>query len=108
MTISEHIGVIPEWTAADRLVKARNHAGLTQSQLAVRLGISAKSIKRYEAGVTPKRTVLLGWALTCGVSPRWLETGRVDDDGGGGSASPIDLPTGREVRAIGPLSLVAA
>lgn len=108
MTISEHIGVIPEWTAADRLVKARNHARLTQSQLAARLGISVKSIKRYEAGAAPKRAVLLGWGLTCGVSPRWLETGRVDDDGDDGSPFPIDLPTGREARAIGPLSLVAA
>lgn len=63
----------------DRLLKARRHAGLTQSELATRLGVGRRSITRYEDGQgTPNRATLLGWSLVTGVDPHWLEHGEED------------------------------
>lgn len=73
-----HGGVVPEWTFTDRLIKARTFAGLSQHELATLLGVSERTIKRYEAGGVYKRGLVLGWALACGVDPDWLESG---DDG---------------------------
>lgn len=75
MTNAENI--VPQWTQSDRLVKARHVAGLNQKELADRLDISERTVKRYEAGEAPtKRTVVVAWALACGVSVRWLATGQ--------------------------------
>lgn len=83
MTNTAPIGVVPEWTAADRLVKARQVAGLTQVELAKRLGIAEKTVKRYEASGDGKRGTLIGWAFTCGVDVAWLlgESGPPPRDG---------------------------
>jgi transcriptional regulator with XRE-family HTH domain len=63
----------PEWTLADRLRKAREHAGLEQRELATEIGIGRSTIVSYEAGRTvPHRPVLVSWALRCGVSYEWL------------------------------------
>lgn len=70
-----HGGVVPEWTFTDRLIKARTFAGLSQQQLADLLGISERTVKRYEAGGVYKRGIILGWSLACGVDPVWLELG---------------------------------
>lgn len=71
--------VVPEWTLSDRLAKARHMSGLSQAELAERLGLSLKSIARYEQGThEPKRATLLAWAMACGVDPAWLIT----DNGG--------------------------
>lgn len=60
--------------------RARRHVDLTQQQLAERLGLGLKSVKDYEADKrSPKRGVLLGWAVACGVDPRWLEHGYEGD-----------------------------
>ena len=67
--------ITPEWTLTDRLQKARHVAGLDQVELAARLGVHERTVKRYEAGQGSKRTVLLAWALACGVDPVWLEKG---------------------------------
>lgn len=67
-------GDVPEWTLGDRLRKARESAGDTQQQLANRLDISLRIVKEGEADKRrPKRAIILGWAVACGVSPRWLE-----------------------------------
>jgi transcriptional regulator with XRE-family HTH domain len=67
---------IPAWTRADRLRKAREHAGMQQQELADRIGISRNSVGNYEAGRTaPRRIVLNAWALATGVPMSWLETG---------------------------------
>lgn len=72
--------MIPQWSLADRLAKARHHAGLDQQQLADKLEMSLKSISRYECGSTnPKRAIVLGWALACGVDPEWLVRGDQPD-----------------------------
>lgn len=67
---------VPEWTQADRLRKAREHAKLHQTELAKLIGTSSRTIGRYEDGIEPKRAVLIAWAVTTGVSQKWLETGQ--------------------------------
>jgi transcriptional regulator with XRE-family HTH domain len=67
--------VTPEWTVTDRLAKARRVAGLSQQDLAEHLDMNIRTINRYETGYPTKRTVLLAWALACGVDPVWLEKG---------------------------------
>lgn len=73
MQISQPDAVVPEWTLGDRMKKAREHAGLSQGELAARIGISMSSVSRYEVDKTaPGRPVLLSWALCTGVSLEWL------------------------------------
>lgn len=68
--------IIPEWTLADRLIKARQSAHMTQHEFANATGLGVATIKRFEAGThQPKRATLLGWAVACGVDPEWLEHG---------------------------------
>lgn len=68
--------VVPEWTLGDRLKKAREHAGLSQAELAGKTGISMSSVSRYEIGKTrPSRPALLAWHLCTGVSLEWLMGG---------------------------------
>lgn len=75
MSATQTAGDIPQWTRPDRLAKARAHASMDQTDLADALGISVRSVKRYEAGDPIKRGILLGWALATGVNATWLETG---------------------------------
>lgn len=79
--------VVPEWTQADRLAKARRFAGLSQQELADRLDLGARTINRYEAGEIAKRTVVLSWAMACGVSAEWLLNG----ERGEPDTSPVTL-----------------
>ncbi len=62
----------------DRIKHARQNAGLTQKQLADSVGISQTAVHKLERGYSraSRRTVTI--ALTCGVDPIWLETGRGD------------------------------
>lgn len=70
--------VAPAWTLSDRLRKAREFAGLQQSELANTLGISRNSVSSYEgARSTPRRPVLRTWADVCGVSYEWLTGGQL-------------------------------
>ena len=67
---------IPQWTLADRLTKARRHAGLEQPELADMIGIARSSLSAYENGHRiPRRPVLLSWALATGVPLEWLTDG---------------------------------
>lgn len=47
--------VIPEWTLADRLRKAREMAELDQAQMADRIGVSRRSVINYEKANTDPR-----------------------------------------------------
>ena len=61
---------------SERIRIARKQAGLTQKELAVRVEISQTAVHKLEAGrsISSRRTVAI--ALTCGVDPIWLDTGR--------------------------------
>ena len=39
-------GVVPMWTQADRLRKAREHAGLEQGEFALAIGVSRNTVYR--------------------------------------------------------------
>jgi transcriptional regulator with XRE-family HTH domain len=87
-------GTIPTWTVGDRLRKARETAGLDQTELADAMGVSRRTVSTYEVGgeeITRKRIVLNAWALATGVSVEWL----VGSDGpfdGARSRSGFGLP----------------
>lgn len=73
MTTQRPPGVVPSWTPADRARKARDHAGLSQQELAELAGISRRSVVNYETGTTiPRRPQYLAIALATGVSAAWL------------------------------------
>ena len=83
---------VPEWTLADRLVKARRWAGLEQEELAEKAGIARSSMSKYENGHSvPRRPVLISWALATGVSLAWLETGDETTPGIHGESSSVQL-----------------
>lgn len=64
---------VPAWSVADRLRKAREHAGLDQRQLAARAGISRGTVSNAERGVgIPNLTTLLAWAHATDVDVAWL------------------------------------
>lgn len=66
---------LPTWTLADRLIKAREHAGLTQDELATRLGRGKRSIVRYESGTKqPSRPIVIAWAHQTAVPLWWLDS----------------------------------
>lgn len=69
------VTIEPQWTLGDRLAKARRHAGLSQAELARRLGIHRNTVGWYESDRhTDSLTyrVLIAWANECGVTVAWL------------------------------------
>lgn len=64
----EHLG--------DRIQNARKVAGLTQKELADMVGISQTAVHKLECGRSKSSRKTVTIALTCGVDPVWLETGR--------------------------------
>ena len=64
---------VPEWSLADRLVKARRWAGLEQEDLAADFGMTHQAISKYERGLSvPKLVVIKQWAARTNVSLEWL------------------------------------
>jgi len=85
-------GHIPVFTKADRIRKARDFAGLSQAELAQRLGVARSSITNYEKGHhTPLPTIMRQLALATGVRLHWIETGEAPPGG----------PEGAEVAGAG-------
>lgn len=76
--------IIPEWTRADRLRKAREHAGLTQAEMSEALlqhGIAASrsTVSAWERGENKPvqgghdiASLCEAWAEITGVSREWL------------------------------------
>ncbi|MBF0423108.1 MAG: helix-turn-helix domain-containing protein [Magnetococcales bacterium] len=63
-------------TLSERIKRARKYAGITQKDLASRVGISQTAIHKLEGGGSRSSRRTIAIALTCGVDPIWLETGR--------------------------------
>ncbi|MDO4820927.1 MAG: helix-turn-helix transcriptional regulator [Rothia sp. (in: high G+C Gram-positive bacteria)] len=67
---------IPVWTLADRITKARNHAGLSQAELAEKLPAARNTLSRWERGdMNPSRRSLEAISKATGVSFEWLVHG---------------------------------
>lgn len=77
--------MIPTWTVADRIRKAREVAGLDQVELAERLYVARSTVSTWENSSTtvPHRLKIERIAQVCGVSASWLLTGSAD-------ISPVD------------------
>ena len=109
MTINAHTtaSLVPSWTIGDRLRKAREAAGLSQSEFAGETGISRRSISRYESSnIVPPKSMQLLWQLRTGVPSEWITTGCTPRDlnpepTGFGSAGGVvtRLPFGLELVA---------
>lgn len=81
MTSATQPGVCPPIELRHRLRIAREYAGLDQAQLADRIEAARSTVSNAETGtVTPRRMVVAAWALACGVSREWLESGKDPDD----------------------------
>lgn len=63
---------------ADRVILVRKQAGLTQAELANRIGLSQTAVHKLEQGrsASSRRTVAI--AMACNVDPIWLQTGQGD------------------------------
>lgn len=91
----------------ERIQEARRRAGLTQTELAQRLGVTQSAIHKLESGKsrTSRRTVKI--AQVCGVDPVWLDTGR--ETNALADPSPLDevprAPTGRRSATRPPEAL---
>ncbi|MBF0214593.1 MAG: LexA family transcriptional regulator [Magnetococcales bacterium] len=99
-------------TLSDRIQTARKYASLTQKQLADRVGISQTAVHKLECGRSrsSRRTVAI--ALTCGVDPIWLDTGRGEmslggpPGGGPGMSGVSEAAEGYRVPVIARIPLV--
>lgn len=60
---------------AQRLKAARQHASLTQKELAQKAGVEQPLISQIERGINLKSAHIGKLAKACGADPYWLETG---------------------------------
>jgi transcriptional regulator with XRE-family HTH domain len=80
-TMIQRHAEIPVETLGQRLERARKAVGIGVGQMAEILDVSRSMVSRYESGAeTPRRMVLLAYALICGVPIAWVETGAGGDD----------------------------
>ena len=63
-------------TIAKRTIELRENAGLSQSELARRIGVKPQSIQQLEAGSVRKPGYIVALAETLGVTPKFLATGK--------------------------------
>lgn len=66
---------IPEWTVGDRLRKARDLAGLSQGEMADKLGVKRTSLSAWERGENQPRNfldIVNRWGEITGVDPGWI------------------------------------
>lgn len=81
---------------AERVKLKRTELGMTQSQLAIQVGISQQSLQKIEDNRTlhPRKLLELASALRC--TPEWLQYGIVDSDGSSDSnvtSAPYSIPS---------------
>ncbi|WP_054064762.1 XRE family transcriptional regulator [Pseudomonas asplenii] len=80
----------------DRLKKARKDAGLTQAELADRVGIKQASVSEIERGLTRTSGYLVQLAQVCGVDPVWLSEG---------TGAPEPTRPASNATMLGPISV---
>lgn len=69
------LGRIPEWTLGERMAKARKEAGMTQDDIAEKLGCSSGAVAQWERELSQPRkfmATMRKWATVTGVSEAWL------------------------------------
>jgi PAS domain S-box-containing protein len=81
---------------ARRIALARRTAGLTQEQLAERIGVTRRSIQNYESGAVVPYNRIAQLAAALGSEPRWLHA---RNDFEPGDADPLREVVRDELRA---------
>jgi len=93
MTEATQPATVPPWTLGDRMRKAREFAGLHQTELAAEIGIGRSSLIKYEKNqAQPPRSVLIAWALRCAVDYEWLSGEPIFSRAGGIRKARICTP----------------
>ena len=115
MTTNPNAGIIPPLnTLPNRLRVAREHAGLSKSELSERAGLNRNTVARAESGShDPSRATVTVWAFACGVDVDWLRSGAQktppSDDDGAGLSSRLPESNRRPIHYESmPFSQVAA
>lgn len=71
-----HMTALLQFDLQDRLAKSLRVAGVSVQELAEYLGVNRNTVGNYLSGRTrPSRSILIAWALRCGVPIQWLEHG---------------------------------
>jgi transcriptional regulator with XRE-family HTH domain len=66
----------PAWTLVDRLKKARQLAGMEQTDIADALGVARNTVSNWENGRSePSASAFVRWARATGVPLEWLAEG---------------------------------
>src|SRR5690349_7209123 len=66
-------GFRPAWTPGDIMRKARLSVGMSQQELADRLGEDVNTVRRVEGDASPiKPARVAAWAWATGVDPAWI------------------------------------
>ena len=100
--------MVPAWTLADRLRKARESANLSQLELGEKLEVSNKVIGNIERGTTPtKNHMIISWAMVTMVDEEWLRTGKGGPDGPPPGDKLPDLDSNQEPSGLPTGSIIA-
>jgi transcriptional regulator with XRE-family HTH domain len=80
MTTTQVTGAVPVFELRHRLALALEAGRVRRGEMARVLGVHRNTIVNYLTGRTePPRSVLVAWALRCGVPLYWLMTGEEPD-----------------------------
>lgn len=106
--------MIPEFTMGDRMRKAREITGMSQTEFAEHLGVGRSTVYNCESdGGRPKTIVLRAWALATGVPAEWLLTGKTPHRDLEAAAMAVGLPhldsnqEPADYRRVRPVSSIA-
>ena len=83
MTMNNALGSdnIPQFHVGDRLAKARETTGLSQTEFGETIGASRSTVARWESGKGVRKSTLLLYSMATRVPLEWLETGFVHPPG---------------------------
>ena len=88
-------------TLREKLIVSRNKAGLSQMELAERLGVSRQAVSRWESGdTTPTMDKLKALAKLYGVSLDWLFGDTADGEPPEAAKPEADLGECRKLVAV--------
>ncbi len=91
-------------TTGERIKYARKACGMTQAELAEKIGVKFSAIHKYENGlvVNLKRDTIAALAKALDVSPAWLMC--MDDDPSSLPANILPLPKMKKVPLVGNIA----
>jgi transcriptional regulator with XRE-family HTH domain len=91
--------IVPQWTLADRLAKARQSLGMSQKEFGKLTSLSTRQIQFAEGGMAQKSqdVIITVYAFKTGVDYNWLKTGaKPTVPNGDGGALLLGLDSNQE------------